>query len=46
MNLPNKLTLLRILLVPVFLVCMYLAVPVPFHGGTPCVCRGIHHRCA
>lgn len=29
MNLPNKLTLLRILLVPVFLVCMY--VPFPFH---------------
>ena len=29
MNLPNKLTLLRILLVPVFLVCMY--VLFPFH---------------
>lgn len=29
MNLPNKLTLLRILLVPVFLVCMY--VQFPFH---------------
>ncbi len=29
MNLPNKLTLLRILLVPVFLVCMY--VNFPFH---------------
>lgn len=29
MNLPNKLTLLRICLVPVFLICMY--VPFPFH---------------
>lgn len=29
MNLPNKLTLLRICLVPVFLVCMY--VDLPFH---------------
>lgn len=29
MNLPNKLTLLRILLVPVFLVCLY--VQFPFH---------------
>jgi CDP-diacylglycerol--glycerol-3-phosphate 3-phosphatidyltransferase len=30
MNLPNKLTLLRILLVPVFLLCMYLAIPVRY----------------
>lgn len=29
MNLPNKLTLLRIILVPIFLVCMY--VQFPFH---------------
>lgn len=27
MNLPNKLTLMRIILVPVFLVCMYVAFP-------------------
>jgi CDP-diacylglycerol--glycerol-3-phosphate 3-phosphatidyltransferase len=30
MNLPNKLTLLRILLVPVFLVCMYVQFPYHF----------------
>lgn len=30
MNLPNKLTLLRILLVPVFLVCMYVSFPLHF----------------
>ncbi len=30
MNLPNKLTLLRIILVPVFLVCMYWAFPYHF----------------
>ena len=33
MNLPNKLTLLRILLVPVFLVCMYLNFPYHYVGA-------------
>ncbi|MEE5993800.1 MAG: CDP-diacylglycerol--glycerol-3-phosphate 3-phosphatidyltransferase [Oscillospiraceae bacterium] len=33
MNLPNKLTLLRILLVPVFLVCMYVNFPCHYLGA-------------
>lgn len=33
MNLPNKLTLLRIILVPVFMLCMYLKFPLHFTLG-------------
>lgn len=33
MNLPNKLTLLRIILVPVFMLCMYLNFPLHFTIG-------------
>ncbi|MDE7093364.1 MAG: CDP-diacylglycerol--glycerol-3-phosphate 3-phosphatidyltransferase, partial [Oscillospiraceae bacterium] len=33
MNLPNKLTLLRIILVPVFMVCMYVNFPLHFTSG-------------